>query len=110
MISRRQIGLMVAISILVGCATAKLPGTSGANYVLQQDALQFVMILEAAGDKTCKQSKVVNTEIAEQPNNPGKDPWTEKWTVDRCGKLVYYRVKFTPSPRGGTDFSVGVWN
>lgn len=110
MISGRQIGLLLVISTLVGCAIAKLPGTSGANYILQRDASQFVMILEAAGDNTCKQSKIVNTEITEQPNNPGKDPWTEKWTVDRCGKLVYYRIKFTPSPKGGTDFTVGRWN
>ena len=109
MVPLRRIGILSAVIFVVGCATAKLPGTSGAGYILQRDASQFVMILESAGDNTCKQSKIINTEITEHPKNPGKDPWTEKWTVDRCGKQVYYRVQFTPSPRGGTDFSVGLW-
>lgn len=93
----------------IGCATMKLPGQSGANYILQRDASQFVMLLESAADNTCKHSKIVNTEIIDYPKNPGKDPWTERWTVDRCGNLVYYKVVFTPSPEGGTKFSVSLW-
>ena len=30
----------------------------------------------------------------------------ERWTVDRCGKLVKYRVRFTSNSKGGTDFDV----
>jgi len=105
---RLKVILMVTL-FLASCATMKLPGQSGASYLLQRDASQFVMLLESSADNTCKQSKIVNTEIIDYPKNPGKDPWTERWTVDRCGSLVYYKVKFTPSSGGGTDFSVSVW-
>jgi hypothetical protein len=109
MVSRRLKVIFMVTMFLVSCATMKLPGQSGADYILQRDASQFVMLLESAADNTCKQSKIVNTEIIDYPKNPGKDPWTERWTVDRCGNLVYYKVEFTPSPRRGTDFSVSVW-
>jgi hypothetical protein len=110
MISQRLIVAFLVTMFLVGCATMKLPGQSGANSILQRDASQMVMLLESVEDNTCKQSKIINTEIVDYPKNPGKDPWTERWTVDRCGKLVYYRVVFTPSPGGGTDFGVNLWN
>lgn len=98
---------MFVVAILVGCGTTKLAGTSGADQRLQSDALQYITMLESLDP--CGRSRVVNTEIAEPPNVPGGDPWTEKWTVDRCGESVYYRVRFTPSPRGGTEVSVRQW-
>ena len=89
---------------LGGATTKKLPGESLADYTLQGDAGYVVMMLERIIDDTCEQREFVNTEIIEYPENPGKDPWTERWTIDRCGELVYYKVEFTPSPSGGTDF------
>ncbi len=113
-------GLAVAVgigAIAFGCASmnlpglSKLPGQSGASSTLQNDALQYVMILDMAADNSvCRQRKVVNTEIVDYPKNPGKDLWTEKWTVDRCGKTAYYKIAFTPTPQiGGTDIRVSVW-
>ena len=104
----------VALGILIfalGCATGKLPGQSVANYILQRDALGIVMLLDRAADNNvCTQRKIINTEIVEPPPNPGKDPWVEKWTVDRCGQMDYYKVTFTPTPKiGGTDFGVSGW-
>ncbi len=86
----------------------KLPGQSAADHVLQADAAQMVLMLESASAKTCKQSKIVNTELVDYSatHSPGKDSWTERWTVDRCGEIVYYSIGFIPSPSGGTDFTV----
>jgi len=107
MVFRRLIVLLtVTMFLVVFTAMKKLPGESGADKKLQKGASQIVMMLESFKDKPCKKSKIVNTEITEHPKNPGKDPWTELWTVDRCGILVYYKVGFTPSPKGGTDFVV----
>ena len=116
MVSPRLQVILVVTILIAGCATPSpsrsmttLPGQSIANYVLQRDASQTVAILDSAADNTCKQRKIVNTETIDYPKNPSKDSWTERWTVDRCGTLIYYKMGFTPSTRGGTDFSVSVW-
>lgn len=107
----RQLLLLFIIVFLAGCATttARFPGNSLADPVLQKNAAQIVMLLESAEPTRCVQRKIVDTEVAEQPGIPGKDPWLERWTVDRCGSLVYYKVKFMPPIKGGTDVSVTVW-
>jgi hypothetical protein len=33
-------------------------------------------------------------------------PWTEVWTLAACGKPIDVEVAFTPSPSGGTDWSI----
>ena len=62
------------------------------------------MLWDAAADKKCKQRKVVNTEVIEV--RPDGKPGVERWTVDRCGAKVNYRIAFKAGPRGGTNFSV----
>jgi len=100
---------VIGVSIL-GCAlpatTKKLPGQSIANSQLQRDTMQLVALKEVVADNTCKQRKVINTEIVDSPKTIGKDPWTERWTVDRCGNMVQYKINFTPDQKGGTDFTV----
>ena len=107
-----RVMVIFIITVFVeGCATTsiQLPGNTKADQVLQRDAARFVMLLESAEESRCIRHKIVNTEVVEHPNNPGKDPWIERWTVDRCGSLVYYKVKFTPSPTAGTGVTVTVW-
>ncbi|MCH8348102.1 MAG: hypothetical protein IH901_06385 [Proteobacteria bacterium] len=110
MVSRGlKVLFMVTIFLVVFTAMKKLPGQSGADKKLQRAAFETVMIIDYSKDTTCEQRKIVNTEIIDYPKNPGKDPWTERWTVDRCGKLVFYKVEFTPSPGGGTDIHTSDW-
>jgi hypothetical protein len=33
-------------------------------------------------------------------------PWTEVWVMDVCGTSIDVEIKFTPSPQGGTDWSI----
>ena len=40
------------------------------------------------------------------PPAQSSDAWVEVWTVDACGATHTYEVTFTPSPGGGTDYSV----
>jgi hypothetical protein len=95
----------------VSCATKsiQLPGNTMADPVLQRDAAQIVMLLESGEQSRCVQRKIINTEVTARPTDPGKAPWIERWTVDRCGSLIDYQVKFIPSATGGTDVSVNVW-
>ena len=108
MVRQGQISLFAAALITVTCATQKMPGTTIASSDAQTDVALSVMGFESAVDSTCKQSRIVNTEVTEHPKDRDKDPWTEKWTVDRCGEMVPYKVAFRPSPSGGT-YSVSPW-
>lgn len=65
---------------------------------VRQDAAQMVLMMDGPRDKNCTERKVVKTEVVEAR--------VERWTVDRCGKLVKYRVRFTSNSKGGTDFDV----
>ena len=91
---------------MAGCAT--IPGKTVASPTLQSDVSQMIIALDGAEDAGCKQRKLVNTEVVSV--NPGGNSATERWTLDRCGKLVNYRVVLTQSPRGGTDFRVQLEN
>ncbi len=62
------------------------------------DIAQMVLMMDGPRDKKCAERKVVHTEVV--------GARVERWTVDRCGKLVNYRVRFTPNSKGGTDFDV----
>jgi hypothetical protein len=108
---RLQLLLVVVATLTIACASksVQLPGNTMADQVLQRDAAQFVMLLESAEQSRCAQRKIINTEVKEPPADAGKDTWVERWTVDRCGSLVYYKVTFTPSPGGGTDVAVTLW-
>jgi hypothetical protein len=81
-----------------------VPGNTVASPVLQRDTLSIINAVDGAVDMTCDKRTVVNTETIKMPTRPD-DTIHERWTVDRCGKTITYRVTFTPSARGGTDIS-----
>jgi hypothetical protein len=66
----------------------------------RQDATQMVLLMDAPRDTKCTRRKIVKTESIESKSA------VERWTLDRCGKLVNYRVRFTPNSKGGTDLDV----
>ena len=82
-----------------------VPGNTVASPLLQRDTLTIINAMDGAEDKACAKRTVVNTESIKTPARPD-DTGEERWTVDRCGKSIPYRVTFTPSARGGTDISV----
>jgi hypothetical protein len=86
----------------------KLPGVSLASAVLQSDVARNIDLLESVFGAGCKSARVVNTEVMEPPKRINVDPWVERWTVDRCGASVHYRVELKPSKHGGTDFGVSL--
>ena len=88
---------------LVGLLLAAVFTTATGNAAeskVRDDIMATVMIMDGPRDKNCAERKVVKTEVIEAR--------VERWTLDRCGKLVKYRVRFTPNSKGGTDFDVQI--
>jgi hypothetical protein len=96
-----------AVSALAGRdeGPSLVPGSTVASPLLQRDTLRIILVMDGAEDQTCAKRTVVNTESVRKPTRP-EDSGEERWTVDRCGRTVPYRVTFTPSARGGTDIGV----
>ena len=100
--------------VTAGCATGeRLPDLSGATGTtatdqrLQYDITQTLWLLESIDDVDCEGWQIVHTEIIDPPKIAGQSPWTEKWSIDRCGEKVAYTIDLEPTPgQGGTDFSV----
>jgi hypothetical protein len=102
----RFVGLFATLSLLViSCSTAELPGNSRASPGVQRDVLQMILILDGASGVNCDRHIVLKTEVVKTAI---ADDYTaiERWTIDRCGTIVPYRVTFRPGATGGTDFSV----
>jgi hypothetical protein len=85
---------------LVTALTALLAATGNAaeSPQMREDITQMVLIMDGPRDKNCAERKVVKTDVIEAR--------VERWTLDRCGKLVNYRVRFSTNSKGGTDFDV----
>ena len=89
------------------------PGQTVATPQLYQDTWNMIMMFEKTSGKGCQNPKVVNTEIMELPkdfvlegNIFMKGRVLERWTLDRCGESVPYRVEYTADGKGGTYFHV----
>ncbi len=57
-----------------------------------------------ASQKYCKDVTSVQIEVSRPPDSSGA--WQEAWTVMACGQTNVLLIDFTPSPEGGTDYSV----
>ncbi len=87
-------------------AVELLPGQTGADPLLQRNALQgatAATVTSPRAPKDCRQRYVVDTRTTTPPERSGS--WVERWTYDLCGTKVDVDMTFTPSARGGTDWS-----
>jgi hypothetical protein len=91
-----------------GMKSAELaPGGTIADMTLQRDVLQGVMAATVGRVSTkCKDVQVRDTRVTSLTST--SQPWTEVWTLAACGTPIDVEVHFTPSPKGGTDWSVQV--
>lgn len=105
---RRLIDLLIIMPIvlaLAACATATAPEKTRASAKLQGDVMEIIHVLEAGGGQDCDERKLVSTEVVKKATTEDYTA-VERWTIDRCGNMVLYRVTFKPGPSGGIDFSV----
>ncbi len=76
----------------------------------------LVSFCEMFADSPCPDRRIANTEVIEDPHDLRWEgeilvyaAWAERWTVDRCGTLVSYRVEYVfDASTGGTTFGMGV--
>lgn len=79
-------------------------GNAADSLRLREDVTQTLMMMDGVRDRNCTERKVVNAEVLESRRDGTAA--VERWTLDRCGKAVRYRVRYTPNPKGGDDFDV----
>ena len=104
---------MFATSSLVRAAL--LPGQSLiSDSAIKKDVCREVLAAEKALAGTCKKSRITHTTVTKPPKTPGQDKrtglagaqWTERWTIDRCGKKVFYTINFDNRGSAGTTFKI----
>ena len=104
----------IALLFLVGCATGVKPpiaGTTVAEGKLLSDTMAVLNLQqtrhnqdgcsEALVEKVTQNRSGGNFEI----NREGgviKGEISEVWTLNRCGKLIKYLIKYTPDGAGGS--------
>jgi hypothetical protein len=57
-----------------------------------------------ASNKNCTDVTSTKIDLTQVPDSSGV--WLEDWTVLACGQQEVLKVKFTPSPQGGTDYHI----
>ena len=103
---RSPVGV-VLLALLAGCATPG--GITGRPSTLSDLVLALDASEKAGGDPRCRDRRVSTTEVVvpvEQTAQGVSGRWTERWTVDRCGSMVPYIVKFDRAPDGDLDVSM----
>jgi hypothetical protein len=93
-------GARSLLAFIGALAISPVAGNAAESPPFRHDAAAMVMMMDEPRDTKCARRKIVKTEPIES------SPPVERWTLDRCGKLVNYRVRFTPNPKGGTDLDV----
>jgi hypothetical protein len=110
-------GMLFSLMAAVHASAAPLPGqtlVSGSDATLQRDVLADLFTAEKALSGGCKKSRVVDTRIVKAPKTLAQErgtglavaQWTERWTMDRCGKKVFYVIRFDMRGSAGTTFNI----
>lgn len=99
----KSLATMPIILALAACVTVS--GKTRASARVQSEVMDVIHVLETASGPSCDERKLVRTEMVKKATAEDYRA-VERWTIDRCGKLVRYLVTFKPGPSGGVDFSV----
>jgi len=90
-------------------AMGMLPGGTAADPLLQRDAVRPALALAAGRLNGCQAARIVDTRVAQPGRAEGGrvvSAWVEEWVAAGCGGTMRIEVTLTPSPRGGTDYSL----
>jgi hypothetical protein len=104
---RRLIRYFAFLSLLAGWAScaATAPEKTRASPKTQADVMEMIQVIEPALGSSCDERELVKTEVVKRASAEDYSA-VERWTIDRCGKLVPYLVTFRPGLNGGIEFSV----
>lgn len=76
-----------------------------ADSLLKSDTLNTIAQYETS-QSGCTDVSLFSGTVVLPPDPSADGSWQEAWQVDVCGESHLYSVSFTPSPAGGTDFSI----
>jgi hypothetical protein len=99
--------VLVLLFVLGGCTT--VPGQTDRQATLSDLLLVFDSSEKMGGDPRCRSRRVSTTEVVgpvELGSQGVSGRWTERWTVERCGSLVPYLVRFARAADGDLDVSM----
>jgi hypothetical protein len=96
-------GLMCWLAVFGFGGCTHVPGETLTSGALQREVKARVLSLAASATRECKRYTITDTEVLEL--HPDGKVSTERWTVERCGERVHYRVNLPPA-RGGSSFVV----
>ena len=99
---------LLFLSVKEGMKHSELaPGDTLADAILQRDFLQSATAAAISRARAgCRGTQVRNTRVTSATG--ASQPWTEVWSMDACGTLVDINVTFSPSPKGGIDWSIAL--
>lgn len=90
-------------------AMALLPGGTAGDPMLQRDAVRPALALAAGRLNNCQAARITDTRVTQ----PGRteagrvvSAWVEEWVATGCGSTLRIQVTLTPSPGGGTGYSL----
>jgi len=85
---------LIALAALA-CATpqAKVTGSTASGQLLTETT-EMVMVVDAARAPNCGEER----QITAEPVAPDKEGiQAERWKVERCGSVKFYRIRYLPS-------------
>lgn len=84
-----------------------LPGSTIADPLLQRDTIVgATSSVLAAKPGECANPQIVDTAVSTYPKD--RSAWIERWSFDLCGVKAAIDLTFTPSLRGGVDWTAQV--
>ena len=102
-------GPLAVAQMLLLAACTTVAGPTGRPSTLSDLLLALDSSEKMGGDPRCGNRNVSTTEVlvpVELAAQGVSGRWVERWTVDRCGVLVPYVVKFDRAPDGDLDVSM----
>jgi hypothetical protein len=87
-------------------ASTGFPGESRTALELQIEVGRAVIEKAKADMPACNRREIVAMAVAERAAPRGQ-PWSERWTVWSCGRLLTYAIRFAPKPDGSAGFAIG---
>ncbi len=70
--------------------------------LLKTDVWNSIVTYEKG--QQCSDVTSTSIDVSQTPDSNGI--WSENWSVDACGSSVVFKVKFTPDPKGGTNYDI----
>lgn len=92
---------MVGTVALVSCGTTGQKTLTRGQF--RSDLEKGVVQFDGKFEPDCESRTVVDTEFLEKYTN---GTWSERWTVNRCGKLISYKLDFLPQPDGVAEIKM----